>query len=176
MGDQFRVEAPMAADAAAIARVHVQGWREAYGTLLPERFYDDAALERRTRWWSGQLEDPSRPHTIQVARSAEGEVIGFAVSGPSRTVEGVIPLVDDEVYAIYVLADWYGGGAGQALLEAVVGQRPAELWVARDNPRARAFYARNGFVPDGAEIVDDELDGLVEVRLVRGHESETSAD
>ena len=36
--------------------------------------------------------------------------------------------------------------ARAALLDAVLArEEPAELWVFRDNPRARAFYVRNGF-------------------------------
>jgi 2-(1,2-epoxy-1,2-dihydrophenyl)acetyl-CoA isomerase len=38
--------------------------------------------------------------------------------------------------------------------------------VFEQNPRARAFYARHGFVPDGARATDDWT-GLPEVRLVR---------
>jgi hypothetical protein len=33
------------------------------------------------------------------------------------------------------------------LLDAAVGSAPAFLWVAVDNPRAHAFYARNGPEP-----------------------------
>lgn len=168
MEGTFTIETPSAEDAPAIARVHVQGWREAYGALLPERFYDDAAVERRTRWWTGQLDDADRPEVVRVARSAAGAVTGFALSGPSTPPDGFGAVVAEQLYAIYVLADCYGSGAGQALLDAVLADRPAELWVARDNPRARAFYARNGFVPDGSELVADHLEGLVEVRLVRG--------
>lgn len=40
-------------------------------------------------------------------------------------------------------------------------------WTAEDNPRARAFYARNGFTPDGARKVEPSWEDLAEVRLVR---------
>lgn len=43
---------------------------------------------------------------------------------------------------------------------------PAQLWVAEEKPRARRFYERNGFTPDGARFVDETLD-LAEARLVR---------
>jgi hypothetical protein len=52
---------------------------------------------------------------------------------------------------IYVLRSADGSGAEQALLDAVLADRPASLWVAADNPRAHASYLRNGFRPDGAE-------------------------
>ena len=40
------------------------------------------------------------------------------------------------------------------------------LWVARDNPRAIAFYARNRFVPDGTEQQDTMFDIPI-IRMVR---------
>jgi GNAT superfamily N-acetyltransferase len=70
--------------------------------------------------------------------------------------------------SIYVVASHYGSGAGQRLLDAALGDLPAFLWVADDNPRARAFYARNGFVPDGTTKVGPVAGTpVLEVRLVR---------
>lgn len=69
--------------------------------------------------------------------------------------------------SLYLLVDVHGGGAGQALLDAAIGTEPAQLWVATDNPRARRFYARNGFVADGTEIVDIGHGDLAELRMVR---------
>ena len=62
--------------------------------------------------------------------------------------------------------------AGQAeddafpLLEAAIGSRPASLWVFVGNARARAFYGRHGFTPDGTEA-DDLATGVRELRMVR---------
>lgn len=56
--------------------------------------------------------------------------------------------------------------SGQRLLDAAIGDRDAFLWVFRDNPRAPAFYVRNGFAPDGAERVE-KFFGPVEIRMVR---------
>jgi RimJ/RimL family protein N-acetyltransferase len=47
-----------------------------------------------------------------------------------------------------------------------LGGREAFLWVFRDNARARAFYLRNGFRPDGAERVEPFF-GPIEIRMVR---------
>lgn len=174
------------ADAAAVARVHVQGWHETYTGRMPQSMLDRLDLERLTRvrrellererlltdrrapadrsWpgaGDGRGHDPGRTWVAVTA----GEVIGFAVSGASRDDPPATAL---ELYAIYVLAAHHGSGAGQALLDAAVGDAPASLWVLDDNPRARAFYARNGFRPDGA-LKDDAGWGetISEVRLVR---------
>jgi ribosomal protein S18 acetylase RimI-like enzyme len=73
----------------------------------------------------------------------------------------------EQLYALYVLSDYYGVGVGQALLDRALGGRPAQLWVAKENGRARRFYAKNGFTEDGAELADPALEGLVEIRMVR---------
>ena len=61
----------------------------------------------------------------------------------------------------------HGSGTGQALLDAAVGDRPAFLWTAEDNPRAQAFYRRNGFIADGARKIEPEWENLAEIRMVR---------
>ena len=71
-----------------------------------------------------------------------------------------------QLEAIYVLEGHHGTGVGQALVDAAIGDRPAYLWALDDNPRAHAFYRRNGFELDGAEQFD-ELWQVTEVRFVR---------
>jgi GNAT superfamily N-acetyltransferase len=159
----FVIRTPTLADADAVARVHVQGWRETYSELLPPRFYDDAALERQQRRWASVLSRDVLPGVLRVADSGNN-LIGVAFANHSR---GDDIHRDLELGLIYVLAAHHGTGAGQALLDAVLGDAPAQLWVARDNPRARAFYTRNGFVDSGVQKADPDADGLVDLLLVR---------
>lgn len=93
--------------------------------------------------------------------------MGFVVSGPARADEQFPPVRKRELFSLYVVAQWYGTGVGRALLAESLGDRPAQLWVARDNARARRFYEKCGFASDGTEKVETELDGLVEIRMVR---------
>jgi GNAT superfamily N-acetyltransferase len=67
---------------------------------------------------------------------------------------------------INVRQAFWGTGVGQDLLDQAIGDRGCFLWVARDNPRAIAFYARNRFVPDGAERQDATFDIPI-IRMVR---------
>lgn len=148
-------------DAEAGARLHLDCWREAYTDLIaPTRL--DALLNDRDRWikaWRAQL-TPTNPRWL--AYTDEG-LIGFACAGPDRTAESLLGL---ELYAIYVRASWHGTGVGQALLDATIGDLACSVWVLENNPRAHAFYARNGFVADGLTEYDERLDAA-EVRLVR---------
>ncbi|MFZ5868948.1 MAG: GNAT family N-acetyltransferase [Actinomycetota bacterium] len=72
-----------------------------------------------------------------------------------------------ELHLIYLLAAHHGTGLGQGLLDAAVADAPAFLWIAEDNPRALAFYRRNGFEPDGARDTIEAWQHMVVVRLVR---------
>ena len=156
-------------DADGIARVHVDAWRETYTGLVPETFFDDAALERRARFWAGYLAMDPEPGALFVAER-DGVIVGFASSGRAvgpDAAKGFEPARRLHLFSMYVLASDHGSGVGQELLEAVIGNDPAQLWVASANARARRFYERNGFQPDGVEFIDPDIDGLVEIRMVR---------
>ena len=75
--------------------------------------------------------------------------------------------IDLELYALYVRASQYGAGVGHRLIEAAIGDVPAYLWVFEANDRARGFYARHGFEPDGSRKPEPSF-GEPEVRLRRG--------
>ena len=78
-----------------------------------------------------------------------------------------------EVYAIYVAPDWWSTGTGRLLLEAAMarlataGYRRAVLWVLDTNTRARRFYEKAGWAPDGAANTMVALGGVIEVRYTR---------
>lgn len=162
----FELAVPCLGDAEELASVQVQAWRETYGELLPEQFYDDAARESLQVMWSGRLSEEAGVERVRVARR-QGRIVGFVVRGLAAEHQGHPPVRDEQLYALYVLSSYYGHGVGQALLDQALGARPAQLWVAKDNVRARRFYAKNGFTADGTEQVDPDLDGLVEIRMVR---------
>lgn len=172
------VRTVVVADADALAEVHWQTWRETYAGLVPEERLGAAALERRRGQWRSRIAEPRAGDVLRVGE-VEGAVVGFAMAGPGRLDEGPAAYAAEEgdgfvglpagqeLEALYVLAAHHGTGVGQALLDAVVAPGAAYLWVARDNPRARGFYRRNGFVEDGAEVVEQHLGGLLTIRMVR---------
>lgn len=162
-GPAFRLRPAAPADAAGCAHVHHTSWVETYSALLPASHWETDTLERRVEAWHRWLD---RGTAVTVAESDE-QIIGFAMAHTGRRVGGHEPVRARELYSLYLLAAHHGGGAGQALLDAVLPDgAPAQLWVAEGTPRARRFYERNGFLPDGAGFRDEVLD-LAEVRLVR---------
>jgi len=152
-----------AGDVAGCAYVHHTSWFETYATLLPAAHWETDTLESRTARWHRWLDGGA---LVTVAERGE-RIIGIAIDGAGRKVGENEPVRERELYSLYVLADHHGTGVGQALLETVLAPRtPAQVWVAEENKRARRFYERNEFLPDGARHVDERL-GLAEVRHVR---------
>jgi GNAT superfamily N-acetyltransferase len=137
-------------DADAVERIRIGGWRTAYRHIYPANELD--ALPIDPERWRERLATPPRGWSTFVAEN-DG-VVGFASVGPSRDIEGI-----GELYAIYVDPDAWSTGAGRALIEKCEEQLALEydeaaLWVLEDNPRARAFYERAGWEPDGARKVE----------------------
>jgi ribosomal protein S18 acetylase RimI-like enzyme len=157
----FVIRRAEATDAAALANVNLVGWRETYSPLLSPAvvagFSEEALLQKWERGLANELAGT-------VVAEVEGEVRGYAAAGPGFMRENPRDL---QLYMIYQLASEHGSGSGRAMLEAVIGDRPAFLWVARDNPRAIAFYRRNGFETDGTEDVYEQWENLPEIRMVR---------
>jgi RimJ/RimL family protein N-acetyltransferase len=164
-------------DAAEIAEVHVRTWQEAYAGIVDAEFLAGLQVEPRIRFWATVLAAPEarRASVVRVARSRE-RLIGFAAlfptpppSIPSAQEDGrqgwvqgaaerqtvVAPCRDAELKTLYVRQGWWGVGAGYGLLQAVLlagydrGIRRVTLWVLEQNVRARRFYERSGFAPDG---------------------------
>jgi ribosomal protein S18 acetylase RimI-like enzyme len=188
------IRAGSVADAAQIAAVQREGWFAAYEGIIPAAIIDrvtapdDGARVRqsfRTRPWQRMLvavaaeQEPSG-----MAGTAAGPVvIGYASFGPETDVLNAPwphPLSTDgedgrvaELYALYVRPASWSTGTGRALMDRVLarssgaGYRSISLWVLRDNQRARRFYQRAGFAPDGATNVLSRLGGVIELRYRR---------
>jgi GNAT superfamily N-acetyltransferase len=156
-----------------IAAVHVGTWDRAYRGLLPDEYLDAMDVARWTDGWRRSLTGERRPGAATlVAVDEDGRVVGFADVVPSRD-DGAASHTA-EVTSLYVTPSAWGTGAGRALMAAAVdrlrenGFRSATLWVLRGNERARRFYERAGWSPDGAEK-DDVVAGatVTEVRYRR---------
>ncbi len=101
--------------------------------------------------------------------------IGFALLGPSHLPGSAADGSDIELKRIYTLSRFHGTGLGAALLQQAVahaganGFRRLLLGVYAGNDRARAFYARSGFVQIGERrfrVGNREYDDVVLARQV----------
>lgn len=138
-------------DAAGIARVHVETWQQAYAGIVPESYLAALDVEQRAAVWRRDLA-PGSLVRVWVATAGD-DVLGFASLGPSLDEDADPGTL--QVYAIYVEPGMWGSGAARDLLrsalEDVPPRVPVTLWVFADNERARHFYRRHGFQPDGTE-------------------------
>ncbi|MHA7304184.1 GNAT family N-acetyltransferase [Arthrobacter sp. TMN-49] len=162
MTRNFDLRRAQPADAPAMARVHVDTWRETYRGLMSDAVLDDPVLlSWRERFWAAALVDPKYDKNNIAVASSDGTIIGIAMSGSSLD-DAAEP---QQLHVLYAYAAFHGSGVGTALLNEVIAPTAhAALWVADPNPRAQAFYRKNGFVSDGAVKIED---GVKEVRMVR---------
>jgi GNAT superfamily N-acetyltransferase len=130
---------------------------------------DPGLLHWREKFWHAVLTGSQFEQNRVAVASHGGTLIGIAMAGPS--LDGREEL--SQLYVLYVYAAFHGSGVAAALLDAVIDPgAPAALWVADPNPRAQAFYRKNGFAADGAVKVEDDVR---EVRMVRNSHAATAA-
>ena len=132
------------ADEDAIARVHVQAWRETYTGLVPPEAFEHHTIELRLKQWRATLSDCDR--SILVCER-DGTVAGFISGGPIKWT-GLS--TDSEVASLYLLDAFKRGGLGRALfvgftkLLAGRGFTSCGLWTLSNNVAARCFYEAMG--------------------------------
>ena len=151
-------------DAEALGRVHAKCWHETYDHLISKAALEKVSARRLAELWTHWASQG--PDFTMRAALVDGEIVGFAGSGPARDKDAP---TFRELYFIYLLDAWHGTGLGQKLFDATVEEgQSVYLWVAEDNPRAHRFYTRNGFALDGDSHTEPFLgETLTEVRFVR---------
>lgn len=143
------------ADIADVARVHVAAWDAAKeGLVLTTR----RTVEDRQDLWARFLAEGRGALWLA---EAEGGVVGFCAVGPSRDEDRA---GESEIYTLYVDPALWGQGVGSALVAQAPPAEVVSLWVGEGNVRARGFYARHGFAPDGAR---EEGHHVPVIRVVR---------
>jgi ribosomal protein S18 acetylase RimI-like enzyme len=138
-------------DAEALAKVHVQAWRETYDGLLPAAWLARMSVENHARRWFWALSRPS-PGDVALAAEGPGGLIGYVSGGASRRGRSG----EGEIHTLYILREAQRGGVGRALVQgaarvlAANGARSLAISVLRDNLKARGFYARLGGTPEAS--------------------------
>lgn len=141
-----------AADAAGMARVHVQSWRSTYPGLIPDPFLVNLSEPAAAARWRSVVgtRGPGQGSFVAIdmtgAVASAGSVVGIASFGARR---GTMDDYGGEFYALYLLDEAKGLGVGRRLMAAMAerllaaGIRSAVVWCLRDNP-SRWFYERLG--------------------------------
>ena len=153
-------------DAAAYVGCHVECLAETYATIMPPAFAEQhrqavgQRIEDTRREWARRRAEGehlgvglAERTRVWVAVESGGEVVGVARSGPGPQqwedqLGAPPPVVGFQLHHVYTRQRVHGSGAGQALLDAAVGDRDAYLWILHGNARAERFYRRNGFTAE----------------------------
>jgi ribosomal protein S18 acetylase RimI-like enzyme len=161
---EFTLRRALVEDVESLTRMHLAAWRESYGHLLPEEFFAfrEATINARIKRQREALAGSYKP---MLAHDADGALVGMASAGEAQDEDRPCEL---QLQVIYTLRRVHGLGVGQALVDAVLGNAAAYLWVLEDNPRAQAFYRKNGFRADGKrQLLPPDWHELPEIRMVR---------
>ncbi|MCJ2135216.1 GNAT family N-acetyltransferase [Methylobacterium sp. J-026] len=138
--------AARATDALTIAAIHVASWRDAYRSLLDPVFLAGPIEDDRRSHWLGKFDTPSANFLVDVAATADGNLVGFAATHRDRD-----PRWGSLLDNLHVLPEMRGRKIGEALLRSAaraLASRQADdglhLWVFEANAAALRFYTRLG--------------------------------
>jgi ribosomal protein S18 acetylase RimI-like enzyme len=137
----------------AVGALHYRSRSAAYAGILSAETLARLSAESLSAWWTERWKWEQDTHRLAVAE-ADGRMAGFTYVGPSETAGAA------ELYAIHVEPGLLGTGVGRLLMVNAlaqlteVGGDRAVLWVLTANERARRFYDRGGWAPDGGARVE----------------------
>jgi GNAT superfamily N-acetyltransferase len=172
------------------AQVNIRYATATDSTLLAElgarTFYDafaaDNTPENMTAYLAAsfspekQATELADPLSVFLIAEAEGGAVGYArlrEGQPPVAIAGLRPI---EIVRLYARKEWIGHGVGATLMIGCLDEAEKRgcdtIWldVWEDNPRARAFYRKWGFVEVGRQIFqlgDDLQNDLLMQRPVK---------
>ena len=153
-------------DAAGIANIHINSWREVYKDLLPQDYLNDLPLEFNDRYELWMEVTAVSTHPTFVAEDTRYGIIGFVSSGDARDEKYA---GYEEVYSIYLLQKFQGKGIGYKLLKTLFtdfsnkGYSKTYVWVLKDNSFT-SFYERTGAIMTGD--ISEDMIGDKKIELV----------
>ena len=157
------------ADSLAVARVHVQSWRESFKGIVPQSFLDKMSVQDRARAFrTGFADDDYR---MFIAETPKNGLIGFADFGKARKTDRPYQA---ELYAIYLLRDFQRQGVGRKLftlgVESLVGGGMNSMYVLtlKASPYKSFYEKMGGRVVDREAIV---IGGVKYAELIYGWDS-----
>ncbi len=146
---QIRLAAPD--DAQRSADIHGRSWMFAYGDIVGK----DLIERYNARWpfvWEKMIENNTDTHYVITENNT---TVGFLSINPSRDADAPDGMF--ELTGLYLDPDHIGKGYGKQAMEwakheaSARGYTAMSLWVLDQNNRAKRFYEKAGFIPDGSK-------------------------
>jgi GNAT superfamily N-acetyltransferase len=136
-----------------IARIHVMSWKDTYRGLVPQDYLDGLSIEVRKKGWESIFRDETNEDSNVFMAYVDNVPAGFVSFGQARdeNMKG-----KGEIYAIYLLKEFWSKGIGFSLFERASktllkeGFSECYLWVLDTNKNAIDSYSRWGGTLDGA--------------------------
>jgi GNAT superfamily N-acetyltransferase len=141
----MRTRTATAEDAAAMARIYVDAWRDTYRGILPADYLARMTVTEASASLAREIRGPASVGVV--AEEGDGRVFGFATGGVRKDPGSIY---SGEVFTLYVAQDLRGRGAGSRLVAGVVGWLnrmgafSMRIQVLRDNPYRRFYERRDG--------------------------------
>ena len=158
-------------DAAALAELAARTFEE---TFAADNSPEDMALFLASAYGTSQQQkELLDPDVTTLLAEVDGELAGYAQLRSGEVPECVTGESPIELWRFYVARSWHGRGVAQALMGRVELEasrcRARTLWLGvwEHNARAKAFYARNGFVDVGSHVFMVGTDAQTDRILVR---------
>ena len=153
-------------DCMAVARVHVQSWRESFAGIVPHTFLDKMSVEKRAKAFEKGFSAPF--YKMYVAEVPERGIIGFADFGQPRED---IDAYEGELYAIYLLSEFQRRGIGERLfnlgVEFLIGSGKSSMYLlALEVSPYRSFYEKMGGQIVGRKQI--EIEGIMYDEVMYG--------
>ncbi len=170
----FSIRKALKSDAEAIAKVHVQSWKETYKNIVDDSYLNNLDVLKKTQMWEKIFENNEKKEANLVVENSHSEIVGFICGGAARTHKDKF---EGEIYAIYILKDYQKKGLGSSLLKALTselrnyGFKNMFVTVLKNND-AKIFYQKHGAklfhsdkVEIGEQVLEEEMYGWEEDSL-----------
>jgi GNAT superfamily N-acetyltransferase len=160
MPGQLRISHASYDDLPEVSEIHVTSWKQTYVGQVPQTYLDNLDVARRLRAWQEQF--PNRDVSGLLIAKVNNTAAGFVCFGRARDQDRQ---EWGEIYAIYVLKEYWGRGVGYALYKTACaglqekGFQRAYLWVLDTNDNANGAYGRWGGVVERDRLKDHAIGG-----------------
>ena len=157
-------------DIPAIASLHIEGWKGAYGGIVDQAYLDTLSLDMRIKSWTEWM---AAQESDTFLAEADSKAAGFVTIGRTKTPppgsSPIRPSHSGEIYALYLHPSAWRQGIGTALLKHAARELKARkhstlcLWVLDANVRGKAFYEKMGGQKLGGKMIEIGPSNLKEI-------------
>ena len=147
---EIKIIKPDLSNARDMAFVHVNSWKAACKSIVPDEYLDGLSVEKSEEKFRKFYEKGITQYCLMYADCLPAGILAF-----SKTFDKDAYDKTADLGVLYFLPEYWGKGLGAELLRhgteemKKAGYKKITLWVLEKNERARKFYEKNGFVFDG---------------------------